>query len=142
MIKQALMNSFITSAVYEIFDITQSALITKEAVDTVIDISENIHNYPEAFKIFEEYQDELMKNYNLGKISSDAFVNQFKNTAFLHNISYLTSRKVKEFARTWTRKENAAKSRKKAEQQEQTRQESSKTKQYEQKKRKFEPTKC
>lgn len=133
MIKQALMNSFITSAVYEIFDITQSALITKEAVDTVIDISENIHNYPEAFKIFEEYQDELMKNYNLGKISSDAFVNQFKNTAFLHNISYLTSRKVKEFARTWTRKENAAKSRKKAEQQEQTRQESSKTKQYEQK---------
>ena len=133
MIKQAIMDSFITGAVYEIFDIAQSALITKEAVDTVMVISENMHNYPEVFKIFEEYQDELIKNYNLGKISSDAFVNQFKNRTFLHNISYLTSQKAKEFARAWTRKENAAKSRKKAEQQEQIRQEGIKAKQYERK---------
>ena len=133
MVKQALLDSFITSAVYEIFDIAQSALISKEAVDTVIDISENMYNYPEVFKIFEEYQDELMKNYNLGKISSDAFVNQFKNKIFLHNISHLTSQKVKEFARAWTRKENTAKSKKKAEQQEQIKQENNKTNQYEQK---------
>ena len=132
-VKQALLDSFITSAVYEMFDIAQSALISKEAVDTVIDISENIHNYPEVFKIFEEYQDELMKNHNLGKISSDAFVNQFKNRAFLHNVSHLTNQKVKEFARAWSRKENTAKSRKKAEQQEQIKQESNKTNQYEQK---------
>lgn len=133
MVKQALLDSFITSAVYEMFDITQSALISKEAVDTVIDISENIHNYPEVFKIFEEYQDELMRNHNLGKISSDAFVNQFKNRAFLHNVSHLTSQKVKEFAKAWTRKENTAKSKKKAEQQEQIKQENNKTNQYEQK---------
>lgn len=133
MVKQALLDSFITSAVYEMFDIAQSALISKEAVDTVIDISENIHNYPEVFKIFEEYLDELMRNHNLGKISSDAFVNQFKNKIFMHNISHLTSQKVKELARAWTRKENTTKSRKIAEQAEQIKQENNKTNQYEQK---------
>ena len=133
MLRQAILNSFITSAVYDIFDIGQSVLISKDAVDTVIEISENIHNYPDVYKVFEEYQNELMKNYNLGKISSDAFVEQFKNRAFLNNISYLTSQKVKQFAREWTRKDNTEKNKRKAQTQGQIQLENSRTTEYKQK---------
>jgi len=104
--KQIIENSFITAAVYEMFDLGGDILISQSAVDTVKDISENMVNYPEAFKIFEEFYDRFNTQYNLDKLSSEEFLNQFKNKTFLQEFSSTTNAEIKKFIRAWNYRHN------------------------------------
>lgn len=111
----ALKNAFITTAVYKLCDIGVSEIISKKAVDATIEISENMQNYPEAFKIFEESMDEILKNVNLDKIESDKFIEQFKNKTFLFEFSNFLNTKVKTFVKAWENKDNESLNRTKQE---------------------------
>ncbi|GBF23149.1 ATPase AAA [Candidatus Gastranaerophilus sp. (ex Termes propinquus)] len=106
LLKQSIKNAFVTTAVYELFDEGADIFISKAAVDTVIDISENMHNYPEVFKVFEEFQDETMKTINLEKINSPEFLKEFKNKAFLFEFSGMAGGKVNEFLNAWSKRRN------------------------------------
>ena len=131
--KQAIKNAIITSAVYEIFDIADNALISKAAVDTAIDISENVVNYPEVSQMLDKYADEFYTKMNMDKISSEVFTRQFKNRTFLMEFSNFANSKIRNFARAWERRENQKINQKKAEHQRQINEENKKSKDLEDK---------
>lgn len=131
--KQAIKNAIITSAVYEIFDIADNALITEAATDEAINISENIVNYPEVSQMLDKYADEFYTKLNMDKISSEAFTKQFKNRTFLMEFSNYASSKIKSFARAWERRENQKINQKKAEHQRQIKEEEQRRRELEDK---------
>ena len=126
--KQVIKNAIITSSMYEIFDLADSALISKAAVDTAIDISENVVNYPEVSQLLDKYADEFYTKLNMGKITSDAFIRQFKNRTFLVEFSNFATPRIRNFAKAWIRKDNNKINKAKAEHEYQVREENKKRK--------------
>ena len=109
--KKEILNGFrealIRTVVYELCSESLKSGISKEATRTIEDIRKNLEKYPEVYHTFIEKEAEFIKQINLETLSTDAFVNQFKNRTFMRNYTNFCQEIISEFEIAWINRNGA-----------------------------------
>ncbi len=106
---EALLNTILTGVAYEVCDLSADALITDIAKHNYDIITQKIFEDPDIFKEFTKVLDDVSEKINLkniGKIDSLEFINQFKDRAFIFEISRCIKQDFQELADKINKKTN------------------------------------
>ncbi len=106
MLKNSFKTAFFTSLVYELCDLATGEAITKEAEHTIKKFQEDFENSPGLCKEYLEKEKAFLDAVNIDTLSSEEFINQFKNKSFVFNLSLLTKDMIREIRDTWLSKES------------------------------------